>query len=224
MRKLKIFLFGGVLFALLCIPQSSKAGVADVPYLIELIAQSSAIGSTATQVYETIDKMKQEVMKVIEVANAIADMYQSSQELVAASDQTLTIYKVYLETLTYISKNQIYLTNAQIDVLIKTMDAAAFNLSADDSPRPKGLKRVAGGALENLPQLIKWMTTSQGSNVMDFVNLMDITTKKIQTCRRKTDAAARYCRSVIRQARIYAGVYDLQEAIDNFKRRYNYNN
>ncbi|WP_289198912.1 hypothetical protein [Bacteroides acidifaciens] len=221
MHKLKLFLLGALTFGFLCIPQQSKAGAADIPYLMELIIQSSQLGATAAQVYKTVDEMKEEVMKVIKVANAIVDMYQESQELIAASDQTITIYKVYLETLTYISKNQIYLTNAQIDVLIKTMDAAAFDLAADDSPRPKGLKRVAGGALENLPQLIKWMTDAQGSNIMDFVNLMDITTDKIQTCRRKTESASRYCRSVIRQAKIHAGVYDLQEVIDNFKRRYN---
>lgn len=221
MRKLKFLLTTTCAIAILALaPLKSRAGVAEIPYLVELIAQSSTMGSTAIQVFETVDAMKEEVMKVIKVVNVIADMYQSSQELMAASEQTLKIYKVYLETLTYISKNQIYLTNKQIDVLIQTMDAGAFNLAADDQPRPKGLKRVAGGALENLPQLVKLMTSSQGSSIMDFVNLMDVTTKKIQTCLRKTQAASRYCRSVIRQAKINAGIYDIQEAIDDFKHRY----
>ena len=220
MKTIKHLAIGMLILCLGFTPKQSFAigiGGTEIPYLMELIAQSSAISSTATQVFTVVKDMKDEVVRVIEVAQEITMMYESSQELISATDKTLEIYTVYLETLSYISKNQIYLTDAQIDVLIKTMDAAAFGLHATDNPRPKGLKRVANGALENLPQVMKMLTTSQNTNVADVVTLMDNTTRKINTCLRKTDSASRYCRSVIRQAKIAAGVYDIEEAIERFR-------
>ena len=98
------------------------------------------------------------------------------------------------------------------------MDAAAFGLHATDNPRPKGIKRVANGALDNLPQLMQMLTSSQNTNVADVVSLMDNTIRKINTCLRKTESASRYCKSVIRQAKIAAGVYDIEEAIERFRK------
>lgn len=220
MKTIKLLTGSILIIFLASSPKQSFAfgGAAEIPYLIELISQSSTISATATQVFKTVDAMKEEVVHVIKVAQEITMMYDSSQELISATDKTLNIYTVYLETLNYISKNQLYLTNAQIDVLIKTMDAAAFGLHATDNPRPKGIKRVANGALDNLPQLMQMLTSSQNTNVADVVSLMDNTIRKINTCLRKTESASRYCKSVIRQAKIAAGVYDIEEAIERFRK------
>ncbi len=221
MKKLKLFIVALFSLVLVAAPQKTQAGPAEIPLLTELVIQGTSLGASAFTIVSTVQQMAEEVMEVVRVIQAVVQLYQSSRDLVAMADKTAQIYKIYLETLIYIGEHVIYLTAAEIETLIYTMDAAAFDLAAADTVRPKGLKQVANGALENLPQLIKMMTgLGQGVSIRDITELVENTTEKINTSYTKTVAARVYVRSSINQSKINSGVYQVQQIIKEYREKY----
>lgn len=221
MKNIKLLIIAILIPLFLATPMKSRAigGGASIPFLSQLVGQGVTLGANTMQVLQTVSMMKDEILNVIAIANSLALLYNSSQELIAAADKVIQIYTTYLETIYFVAENSLFLTNDQINFFIVTMDAAAFNLHADDVSRPRGINQVATGALTMLPQLISMMTL-QGSNVMDFINLMDNTTSKINTCTRRTKSAGRYCRSVINRIKIGLGIYDIEKAAEDFSSKY----
>ena len=221
---MKRFLIMFVIVAtLVLVPKRGFSGIGDAAIvgLLGSIETLNKIGNVdISNILGGIDKLKEQAQNIIAVTSEIADFYEESQELLEVGENCINIYDEYTQGVLFVAKNEVFLSDEEVKTFIYLLDNAAFGLTTTDKLRTKGVKRVADGALTNLPQLFKWYRQGQNSGIGEMVKTMEDTRLKVRKCLMETRTVNHYIQASVYKIKYEMGIYDINDFKESVFRKH----
>lgn len=178
---------------------------------------NSNTAKTLMHTAELADRMKAVVKKI----DKLASKYQKGKIMLEMTAMCANIYTEFKELIRHIYDNEELLKIEEIEFFVHLLDYMVFDAVAEKIDKngsldvTKEAKSVAGGALEELIDVFKWMMEEQDENISATAlnDRVRETYNKLARVSRDLQLMRRYTYGYLVAKRYRAGAYDNREYI-----------
>lgn len=180
------------------------------PYMTSLEVASKATGLDMSD-------LKKITQQSIDLTSRLARVYNAGNRMMRVSENTISIYTTYLQTIEYIYENSTYFDDATIMYHVSVLNKVVFGQK--DNTGKLSINRVMDGVMGDLNDLLGSMEKGAQTSLTEMATYLDNVREQMNNTLRTVRSYKSYLQCIVSRKQHELGMYEIDEYLRTQKQR-----